>query len=167
MTCKMLHCRLRSIILHALIPPVLQVASTCCTKVELVSTSHNMLPQLATQMVVRKATLFNLQCNNGGRQVARKCCLFYLALTKYNFCVYGLHSKLANKIKLCHLAAMQVALSLIHIKLNIFIGQESRPVNIIILLFITWAIIKNIIKYLKNLLQGKQSSPKLSSWCSK
>lgn len=128
----MLHCRLRSIILHAL-PPVLQVASTCCTKVELVSTSHNMLPQLATQMVVRKATLFNLQCNNGGRQVARKCCLFYLALTKYNFCVYGLHSKLANKIKLCHLAAMQVALSLIHIKLKIFIGQESQPVNIIII----------------------------------
>ena len=59
-------------------------------KVELRSTLHNMLPQLATskllrdklrvKMVIRATTLFNLHRNNVARQVVRKCCPYYLTL---------------------------------------------------------------------------------------
>ena len=58
-------------------------------EVELGSTFGNMLLQLATLkfvarqvaygVVIRATKLCNLQSNNVARQVARKCCLYYLA----------------------------------------------------------------------------------------
>lgn len=68
-------CKLK--VFFLVLPPMLLVVTKCYSKLnscELVSTSHNLLPQLAKQVVICATTLFNLRDTLLG-----KCHPLYLA----------------------------------------------------------------------------------------